>query len=217
MALDGLKIAVDEAHHALCVEDMTLQLTNITSIPPIREGEPRFLRQLALLTDNLPNRLKLLGCMGFACVSETLITSILTKVPADERVLQAIRDVVLDHARDEARHHVYFSDVMFRMWEQLPPEDRDIIGPLFAEWVKAFLHPDHVAELGWLEACGFSKHEAAAIVNETYEAYDQSKAYRDAAKPTISLMKKFGILDHARTNDAFAAAGLIQHIASSEV
>jgi len=210
LAHDGFKIAVDEAHHAYCAEDMKQQLTAITGIRPYRERQPAFLRELASRQASLDGKFKQLALLTFTSVSETLITSSLATVPADERVLQAIRDVIMDHARDEAKHHGYFSCFMETMWIQLAPGEKDVVGPWFAEFIGTFLSHDVQSELDWLEAAGFSSSEGRRIIAETYEATDLRKIYRQASKPTLSLMSKFGMLEHPATADALAAAGLLE-------
>lgn len=209
-AHDGFKIAVDEAHHAYCAEDMKRQLTAITAIRPYRERPPAFLRALADAQDSLDGKFRELALLAFTCISETLITGSLANVPADERVIRAIRDVVLDHARDEAKHHLYFSCFMETMWDQLTGAEKDIVGPLFAKFIGTFLSHDAEAEADWLEAAGFDGADRKRIVTESYEAIDLRKVHRQASKPTVMLMSRFGMLDHAATADALAAAGLTE-------
>jgi hypothetical protein len=209
-AHDGFKIAVDEAHHAYCAEDMKRQLTAITDIHCYRERPPAFLRLLAGAQNALDGKFKQLALFAFTCVSETLITSSLANVPADERVIRAIREVIMDHARDEAKHHGYFSCFMETMWLQLTVAEKDIIGPLFAKFIATFLSHDTEAESDWLEAAGFSPADRKRIVAESYEAIDLRKIHRQASKPTVTLMGRFGMLDHPATLDALAAAGLVE-------
>lgn len=209
-AHDGFKIAVDEAHHAYCAEDMKQQLTAITAIHPYRERPPAFLRALTREQDGFGEKFKELALLAFTCVSETLITSSLANVPADERVMKAIRDVILDHARDEAKHHLYFSCFMEMMWDQLTVAERDVVGPLFAKFIGTFLSHDEEAESDWLEAAGFNSVDGRRIITESYEAIDLRKVHRQASKPTVMLMSRFGMLDHAATFDALAAAGLTE-------
>lgn len=209
-AHDGFKIAVDEAHHAYCAEDMKQQLTAITGIRSYLERPPAFLQALAGEQNLLDGKFRQLALLAFACVSETLITSSLANVPADERVIRAIRDVIMDHARDEAKHHGYFSCFMETMWAQFTVAERDVVGPLFAKFIGTFLSHDAAAESDWLEAAGFSAADRKRIVAESYEAIDLRKIHRQASKPTVTLMSRFGMLDHPATLDALAAAGLVE-------
>ena len=209
LALDGLKIAVDEAHHVYCAEDMKNQLSLATGVYPYKEHQPPFLRALRARQNSPDQRHSALTLLAFACVSETLITSSLSELPKDPMVLSAVRELVMDHARDEARHHLYFSHIMWRMWEQLPVHEKDFVGPLFVEFIKFFLSPDVMAELDWLEAAGFGQHEAKRVVEETHATTDLTTMYRHASKPTVRLMASYGMIEHSATRDALAAAGLL--------
>jgi hypothetical protein len=93
------------------------------------------------------------------------------------------------------------------MWETADTEMRDVIGPLFAEFIVAFQAPDLVAEAGWLEAVGFDPARVKKIIDETYEATDLVSLHRKQAVPTISMMRGFRMLDHPSTYDAVAHRG----------
>jgi hypothetical protein len=64
--------------------------------------------------------------------------------------------------------------------------------------------------MDWLEAAGFSRDVGKLIVAESYEAIDLRKTYRNASKPTLMLMGRYGMLDHQATADALVAAGLLE-------
>jgi hypothetical protein len=51
--------------------------------------------------------------------------------------------------------------------------------------------------------------EADRIIRETYEGIDLPRSYREAAKPTINLLKKHGVTHHPAVSDALEAAGLM--------
>lgn len=206
---DAGKVVTDEAHHADCAGDLDEQVAQVTGIKAFRPRPPKFFETLHNCKNPFPGCLQLLLDTTFATVSETLITGTLTQVPQDQLVAPMIRKVIMDHARDEAQHHAVFSDVMHIMWSQLTPEQRDVVGPHWATFVKAFLMPDLAAELDWLEAAGFEREHADRIVQETYGQLDLAKLFRQSSKPTIGLAERFGLTDHAATREGFEAAGLL--------
>lgn len=206
---DASKIITDEAHHAECAADLTDQIADVTCVRPHRQGPPAFMKKLHAAEARFGGATRKLASLVFTSVSETLITGTLTRVPADTSVHPAIRSVIMDHARDEAKHHACFSDVIRIMWEQMGLQERDDIGPLFAEFIVAFLAPDLSAELGCLEAAGFDSLQADKIITETYEAINLAAVYRDQAKPTLSMMQRYGMLDHQATLDGLAARNLV--------
>ena len=79
----------------------------------------------------------------------------------------------MDHARDEAKHHGYFSCFMAdHVGSSSPLRKEDVVGPLFAKFIATFLSHDTEAESDWLEAAGFSRADRKRIVAESYEAID---------------------------------------------
>jgi hypothetical protein len=206
---DAGKVVTDEAHHADCAGDLDEQVAEVIGIKPYRVKPPKFFETLHKCRNPFPACLQLLLDTTFTTVSETLITGTLTQVPQDRLVAPTIRQVIMDHARDEAQHHAVFSEVMRIMWDQLTAEQKDVIGPHWATFVQAFLMPDPAAELDWLEAAGFEREHADRIVRETYEQLDLAKLFRQSAKPTIGLAERFGLMDHAATREGFEAAGLL--------
>ncbi len=204
---DASKIIVDEAHHAECAGDLTDQIAALTGQRPHRVRVPRFLTRLEAVLADTPEEERRLVLLTFSAVSETLITGTLTKVPADTSVDPVIREVIRDHAMDESKHHACFSDVIRIMWEGLGPRERDLCGPLFAQFITDFLSSDPVIELDWLEAAGFTAAEADRIITESHE--DDAASVRADAAPTIRLMQRFGLLDHAATLDALGGQGLV--------
>jgi hypothetical protein len=207
---DASKIVTDEAHHAECAVDLTDQIADVTGEMPLVLGRPEFLNKLDAAARRFDGIIQQLAFVTFTAVSETLITGTLTRVPADRAVHPVIREVLMDHARDEGRHQACFSDVIRIMWDQLDVRERDAIGPLFPEFVETFLAPDLNTEFAWLRVAGFDQATARKIIEETYEDLDLSASYRDQARPTISMLKRFGLLDHAATFDAAAKRGLVE-------
>jgi hypothetical protein len=207
---DASKIVTDEAHHAECAVELADQIADVTGHMPLALGRPEFLNRLDAAARRFDGADQQLAFVTFTAVSETLITGTLTRVPEDRSVHPVIREVIMDHAHDEARHHACFSDVIRIMWEQLDARQRDVIGPLFAEFVETFLAPDLNTEFIWLRAAGFEQAIARKIIEETYENLDLGAIYREQAKPTIVMLKRFGLLDHAATYDAAARRGLVE-------
>ena len=104
----------------------------------------------------------------FTIVSETLISAILADIPADQRVVVAVRELVADHAQDEGRHHAYFSRLLEFTWPRLNKRQRAAIGPLLPEMILAFLEPDFVAIAGNLRACGLTAEQIDEVMTESY-------------------------------------------------
>jgi hypothetical protein len=199
LARDAGRVAIDETWHAECAGDLKTDLQQVTGVVPCRSRKPAFLHVLKVMKASLPPHQQRLADMLFTCVSETLITGALNNVPRDEQVLPRIRDVLGEHAREEAFHHSIFAQVIGVMWEQLSPADRDVAGPLFGVLIAAFLRSDTMAELDGLEATGFTADEARRIVEDSGEsdAAENRRLLWKAASPTVRCMERHGVLEHA--------------------
>ena len=104
----------------------------------------------------------------FVIGTETSITGVLSKLPKYEWVVTAVRDVIRDHAKDEAQHSSYFTDVFECVWPQLPFSTRRAVGPLLPEIVHAFLTPDLSSVYYQLIAEGFTPDKVEQIITECY-------------------------------------------------
>jgi len=206
---DASKILVDEAHHAECAAELIAQVAASTGEAPRLGYRPSFLTALADAAARANRAGQPFVDLTFVAVSETLITGTLARVPLDPHVNPYVRDVVKDHAQDEARHYACFSDVIHIMWSQLSTRERDAVGPLFAEFIEAFLAPDLAAEVRWLQAAGFDGATARSIVHETFENMSRAQLFREQARPTLTKLRSFGMLDHAPTLDALAERDLL--------
>jgi hypothetical protein len=208
MLADARRIAVDEMHHALFATDFIRDIASASGFAPARR-RPLFLRRLDEIRAGQPPQLARLILLFFAIVSETLITSTLTRVPADARVARGVRSILRDHAEDEARHHAYFAVVLALAWPQLTPRESAVIGPLLPRFIHLFLTPDLDEVRDGLDQIGLSPREADRVVADAYRADAVNAAVRANAEATLRLMRRTGVLDDARTRDALCAAGLL--------
>jgi hypothetical protein len=142
-------------------------------------------------------------------VSETLVSSILTDLPHDRRLPQAVRDVVADHAEDEGKHHAYFRSLLPYLWAALGHDERQQIGPLVPELINVFLRPDYPAIILSLAEAGLSAAEAEQVVTESYPAQTVTASIAHAARSCVRYFAEVGALRDPRTLDAFHLAGLV--------
>lgn len=209
MRADAFKIATDEAWHAQLSYDLIRQVEAQTAVPWIETGAPVFVQRLETVRDRLAPGVRGLERLLFAVVSETLISTYLTDIPRDARLPAAVRTLVRDHAEDEGRHHAYFRDLLFRVWPTLDAEQRQGIGPELPAIVMAFVEPDRAALAVAAGCSGLAEHEVDGVVEESFP---RAEAAGDAAARTRAVVRYFtevGALDDGRTQEAFAATGLV--------
>jgi len=206
---DAHKIYCDEAYHAVLSVDIVRQVCAGSGVLPGRTSEPQFAR--AIREAKASARPELAGLIEFSAtvVSETLISGSLTQIPSDETVALFIREAIADHAADERTHHAYFTKVFEIAWPQLDSNTRRLIGPLFADFILAFLAPDLGGQREALRSLGLSCQDTAQVVWESYPMARTVADARHAARSTIRLLDRMGIFDDPRTEEHFCEVGLI--------
>lgn len=206
LVLDAHRFYCDEGYHGLAAADLQMQIERISMISPIPLPTPSFLRFLRKTKAMVPVELRSLGELCFTVVSETLISGTLRHLPRDPRVAPAVRSVVADHAHDEAYHRSYFAMLMELAWPPLPPSSRQVLGPLLAECIVAFLRPDREWDTRNLLESGWSTPDVNTIISDTY--HSSSLVPLSVARFTVDLFRRVGVLDDPATYDAFWRLGL---------
>jgi P-aminobenzoate N-oxygenase AurF len=209
MLADAFKIVTDEAWHGQFSYELLAQVMVDTKVPPCLPDTPRFIRRLERLRRHIDPDLSGVEDLLFATVSETLISSILSDLPRDRRLPEAVREAAADHAQDEGRHHAYFAQLLRHVWPALSRDQRRRFGPLLPELICAFLEPDYRSMRWALSDCGVPDAELDRVVEESYPDGAVRAAVAQAARSTVSYFADVGALDEPRTRDAFAAQGLV--------
>ena len=210
MLFDAYEIYCDEAYHALFSIDLKRQVAVETGIAPTLHPSLRVLIRLKELRLSTPPHLAELAQFFFVVVYEMLISSILAAVPGDKRVVSVVRQVVADHAKDEGRHHAYFSKIFDFLWPRLEPGQRAIIGPLLPYAIRASLEPDYGAVLSMLAPYELSPADLRIVMNEAYPSQQVIADIRRAAKATLRLFERNDLFADPLTADAFQKCGLIE-------
>lgn len=212
MKFDAHRIYCDEAYHAHFSVDVKRQVAACTSIVPPATTTPEFARAIHKARQSVPRKLRALAELCAVVVSETLISGTLSGVPADSTVATPIRSMFADHAADERTHHAYFTRVLEAAWPQLDSHCQQELGTLFGDFILAFLMPDQRAQLSMLRQVGFRDQEARQIVYEAQPRNQSLADARHAARSTMRLLERTGILHQTRTLDYFAQLGLLLDI-----
>lgn len=199
----------DEAHHAAVSDDLADQIEQATGVSRLAEVTPQYLITLGRLKESVGRENSPLLDIGFATISETLISGSLAQIPADPAVIPLIRDYAQAHAVDEGRHASYFSDFFRQWWPQLPLAARQQVGPYLPDLCLAFLAPDLPAHQRALESVGVPTVQAEAWLREAFPQDQLATSARRSVQATLSLFRRTGVFDDPRTHDAFAASQLL--------
>jgi hypothetical protein len=206
---DALKIVYDEGKHAweaMSTKHEVIAMTGIFAEPSATPGYLHCLRRAR--EEAQPGDQTMIDLL-FAIVSETLITKMLTQLPRDETVLPLVRSTVLDHARDEARHHLVFAQIIQIAWARWAPDQRARYAPLLAEFVAAFLQPDLGSIRRWLVASSLPEVEARAVIEDVYSPSAVHQDMRDASLSGLYALRQAGLYDCQAFVDALGIRGLV--------
>ena len=209
MFFDAYKVYCDEAFHSVFSVDFRLQVQAATGITPLPYDFNHFLRRLNKARENVPADLRALSGLLMVIVFETLISLILNKIPKDEQVMTAIRQMISDHADDEARHHAFFSNLLDILWPQLSRNQQSALGLLLPHFIIKSLEPDYASIKQRLAHFGLRSREIIQIIEESYPWQEVIAGLRQTASATLRLFERNGILADSRTADAFVESGLL--------
>ena len=207
---DALKIYCDEGGHALFVELFSKQVQESFELNRSVVGRPHFDRVLEkIIRENQTRLSSNLMKLFFVTISETLVTKILNNVPHDPSVADVVRDVIGDHAADEALHSAYFRKLFPLLWNNLTCYEQEEMGQILPQFVWAFLGPDRQFEYSVLRSMGFNAKDAEGILEEVYVPEKVAQEVRKAAKPTLKMFESAGVFSLPIIEQFFADSQLI--------
>jgi hypothetical protein len=205
---DAFKIYVDEGAHAEMCHTLMMAVQESTKVERLRLT-PAFLRTLDDLVSREEPEYRPLIKLFFVIISETLITGSLVKLPKDESVQRAVRDLANDHATDEGRHHAYFRKVFEFVWHRLPRGLRRKIGVLLPDMILAFLQPDKSALTRMLESFPEEFPKPEQIVEEVVAYKSTHDGIVASASPTLRMLREHHVFDDRAIDGAFMGLGLV--------
>jgi hypothetical protein len=209
MVRDAYRIYCDEGYHSVLSADLKHQVEQVTGIPAVHYDFDHFLERLERVQDAVPPEMKELARLFVAILFETLISATLNRIPKDERVVTAVREMIRDHAEDEARHHFYFASLMDFIWPRLSRREQAFIGPLLPHMIIKCLEPDLSAIRRRLSKFGLAPGDVDQIVEESYAYADVISGIRKTARATMNILERNGLFQDARTLEVFRETQLL--------
>jgi para-aminobenzoate N-oxygenase AurF len=206
---DAYKIYVDEGYHALYSRDLIFQVADASGIKHRPYDFEGFMGFMLRAQEQVGPDLRLVVMFLVVVVFETLVTSTLTQIPKQRDVISTVRELVTDHAEDEARHSVFYSELFGYLWGELSPKQRRTLGPLLPEFIVRPLEPPCEAQSQWLVNIGIDPRDTQGILEEAYPLRETQAGMARTARATLRLFGKHGLYDDPRTREAFGARGLL--------
>ena len=205
--IDAYRIYCDEGYHALCAADLAQQVIDLGGGAPVNRSRPQAFIELDALVASATSDQRPLLELAFVIVSETLISAILASSHADIRVAPAVRQIILEHAQDEAVHSTYFCDLTRIMWPQLGADMRTLVACAIPRLMTAFLSPDLAHYAHVLAHLGFAREERERILAECFPRQAVLDGIQAASAATIGLFDAVGALEQAEVQDAYQRSG----------
>ncbi|MFC3654896.1 diiron oxygenase [Xanthomonas hyacinthi] len=212
MLTDAWNILVDESYHAKLTADLAQLVHAHTGIPGRSARIPAFYQRLQREFLRADPSIAALLPLFFCSISEMLITRNLVEIPRDPRVVDAVRQVMRDHAEDESRHHRFFACFISQAWPQLSERLKRRIGPLLPSFIAIFTDPDLVAVRGKLHDIGLNDAHASEVIDDCYSPRQLAQVRCEAARACIGTLRKVGILESAQVQDECVRLGLLDPV-----
>ncbi|HST22772.1 MAG TPA: diiron oxygenase [Blastocatellia bacterium] len=210
MLFDAYKVYCDEGFHSVFSIDIKHQVEAATGVNPLPYNFTEFLNRLNEARKGVPASLKPVSGLLIVIVFETLISLILNQIPKDKQVISAIRDMVADHADDEAKHHSFFSNLFDMLWPQLSKKQQSILGPLLPHFIIKSLEPDYASIRRRLALYDLSPNEIEQVIEESYPQQKVLAGLRRTASATLHLFERNGLFEEPKTLFAFQSSGLLR-------
>jgi hypothetical protein len=189
--LDGYKIYVDEAYHAMMCAHAIARAHPETSNTLPQYAEFPFVESYRAISRSESAQTNLAQHV-FVIVSELLITQTLASAKnAKDGTDRSIGEVIRMHAADEGRHHNYFAQYLTQMWGSLSHDRRVRIAELIPDAISAFLTPDFANIQLELEFLGLDRDDAKQVMCETYRADLIREQKKQSAYAILQYMKYF--------------------------
>jgi hypothetical protein len=205
--LDAFKVYCDEGYHSLYSLDLADQVAATTGITIPRWDYGGFVAQLGDAAAGTLREHPDLAPLLQTVVFETLVTSILNEVPADTGVVTTVRDLVRDHAKDEGRHHRFFTAFFHELWHGLDTATRSAVAFALPELMKSCLVWDVAPVRSSLRLAGLDAATAAAVADDCYRGDDER--FRTICRASLRMCASAGVFEVPGAVDAFAAHGLL--------
>jgi hypothetical protein len=116
---------------------------------------------------------------------------------------------VADHARDERRHHAFYSRCFRYLWGLLEPRLREQAARSLPDMVLACLSTDVGSVRVALRAAGLEPGEIEQVIAETYTRQAELASIRRSARHTLRMFANHDVLCLPGAGEAFQQAGLL--------
>ncbi|MFN8771057.1 MAG: diiron oxygenase [Neisseriaceae bacterium] len=211
MKLDAFTIILDEYYHVYIGEDLLDQLDNQfpnlqTLIMPLPDTYNAMIQTKQRIDSKYEGVMNIVA----ACIFETSIVSELLTFFDNEEIHPSIKHYINTHLNDEARHHVFFTELLSYTWKSLPEEYKEVIGLNLADFVMLYLDVEseksYNTEL--LSMLLNDKDKALRLIEDIYGGFTINKEL-PLVKNVLTLFEKTGLLNCKFVNEGLKKSNLL--------
>lgn len=195
MKVNAWKIYTDEAYHSLMVAEIRKEIHDKTKINLPQLPYPAAQRVVLAEVNKLPQNLRSIGLICVAAVNETLITANLVQA-RDNSLFPSIRQMLTDHAQDEAVHSLFFSEVFSEVWKNIDDKTKLALYHLIPIAIKNFLGADIQSLTYDIVSLGFDNTSAEKIADEAMSYYlSHAHKFKTSINSTFKMLEKANFLN----------------------
>ena len=204
--LDAYKVYTDEGFHALMCMDLRNSISDGEMPYLLRYRSSALDTTLALARAGSEQDARLI-LLAITCVNETMIASSLSQA-TDRTVFATLRELVMAHARDEAAHNLYFTELMVDLFPRLSTREQRLLIDLMPDIFNSLHLSDKTGAENDLRAQGFGESEIQIILGETFNGEVDHEGLRRVCRSSLRMLERSGVLDAPQAKEAFAEKGL---------
>jgi hypothetical protein len=203
--VDAYRLFCDEGFHALFCADLARQVAVLTGRGPAPAVAPAFLRRVRT------RRAQGAGALErflFTAVSEMLITGALAEARRHDETPAAVRGVFTDHAADEYRHRLFYTDLLGRLLHEAGPR-AEAAAALLPDMIMDYMAPDTDNIVIELMEVGLAQDAAEQVCAETYGPDQIAPYVQSSSAAVLTLLGERGLDQRAAVADRLHATRLM--------
>lgn len=207
--LNANTIMIDEFYHVYIAKDMMKQLKqHFHTINEISYPVSDSYNAVIMIKSQVDKEYHDIFEILCVCIFETTLVRELVEFFNSENVHPSIKYYVNDHMNDEARHYLFFYNLLSYTWAMLPEDYKENIGKHIGKFIKLYLNinSEKVFNLDLLNTILHDNDKSLSIVEGLYKGFEITPDI-PIVKNVLSVLEKTGLLKNNYINEGFKVLG----------
>ena len=195
--INAYTIIIDEYYHVYNAYDMMMQLDqHFTQVPKLAYPISDASNAMTEIKNRIDTKYHDIFEIVAICIFETTLVRELIEFFNSEDIHPSIKHYINDHMNDEARHHVYFYNILCHTWNNVPNDYKENIGKHLVDFVKLYLNinSEKSYNLQILGSILKDSNKAQKLIDGIYSDF-YITIELPIVKGVLEIFKKSGILD----------------------